>query len=58
MPQVSADARVWTVRLQPGIFFADDPAFQGRPRELVAADYVYAYKRFFDPATRARPTRS
>jgi hypothetical protein len=38
----------------PGIFFADDPAFQGRPRELVAADYVYALKRFADPRTRVR----
>ena len=51
MPEVSDDFRVWTVRLQPGIFFADDPAFKGKPRELVAADYAYAFKRFYDPAT-------
>ncbi len=49
LPEVSADARVFTVRLKPGIFFADDPAFKGRRRELVAADYVYAIKRFYDP---------
>ncbi len=49
LPEVSADGRVFTVRLQPGIFFADDPAFKGRPRELVAQDYVYALKRFYDP---------
>ena len=49
MPEVSADGRAFTVRLQPGIFFADDPAFSGRPRELVAQDYVYALKRFYDP---------
>ena len=30
MPQVSADFRTWTVRLQRGIFFADDPAFGGK----------------------------
>ncbi|HEX6707615.1 MAG TPA: ABC transporter substrate-binding protein [Albitalea sp.] len=53
MPEVSADFRVWTVRIRPGIFFADDPAFEGRPRELVAQDYVYSFKRFFDPATRS-----
>ena len=53
LPEVSADYRVWTVRLQPGIRFADDPAFGGRPRELVAQDYVYAIKRFFDPALRS-----
>ena len=49
MPEVSSDGRVFTVRLEPGVFFADDPAFQGKPRELVAEDYVYAIKRFYDP---------
>jgi ABC-type transport system substrate-binding protein len=49
LPDVSADHRVFTLRIRPGIFFADDPAFKGRPRELVAADYVYSIKRFFDP---------
>ncbi|MFM8766581.1 MAG: ABC transporter substrate-binding protein, partial [Rubrivivax sp.] len=49
LPEVSADGRTITVRLQPGIFFADDPAFKGRPRELVSQDYVYAIKRFYDP---------
>jgi ABC-type transport system substrate-binding protein len=53
MPEVSADHRVWTVRIQPGIFYADDPAFGGRKRELVAQDYVYALKRFFDPALKS-----
>ncbi|HSC65231.1 MAG TPA: ABC transporter substrate-binding protein [Caldimonas sp.] len=50
MPEVSADFKVWTVRLQRGIRFADDAAFNGRPRELVAADYVYSFKRIYDPA--------
>lgn len=49
MPQVSDDFKTWTVRLRPGIRFADDPAFKGRKRELVAEDYVYAFKRFADP---------
>jgi ABC-type transport system substrate-binding protein len=49
MPEVSADGRVFTVRLKPGIHFADDAAFKGRRRELVAADYVYALKRYYDP---------
>ena len=53
MPEVSADHTVWTVRIRPGIHFADDPAFQGRRRELVAADYVYSFKRFFDPALKS-----
>jgi len=49
LPEVSADGRVYTLRIRPGIFYSDDPAFGGRRRELVAADYVYAVKRFFDP---------
>ena len=54
MPEVSADGRVFTVRIQPGIFFAHDPAFKGPDgrqvrRELVAQDYVYSIKRYFDP---------
>ena len=50
LPEVSADFRVWTVKIRPGIFFADDRAFKGARRELVAQDYVYAIKRYFDPA--------
>ncbi len=49
LPQVSDDGRRFTIRLQPGIVFADDAAFKGRRRELVAADYVYSIKRFYDP---------
>ncbi len=53
MPEASADFRTWTIRLQPGIFFADDPAFKGQKREMVAQDYVYAWKRFYDPANKS-----
>ena len=49
MPEVSDDFRIWTVRIKPGIYFADDPAFKGKRRELVAQDYVYAFKRVVDP---------
>ena len=46
MPEVVATtSATWTIRLAPGIYFADDPAFKGRRRELVAADYVYSLKR-------------
>jgi ABC-type transport system substrate-binding protein len=49
MPEVSADFKTITLRVKPGIYFADDPAFKGRKRELVAADYVYSIKRHYDP---------
>ena len=53
MPEASADFLVWTVRLRPGIFFADDPVFKGRRRELVADDVLYAFKRVADPANKS-----
>jgi ABC-type transport system substrate-binding protein len=49
MPEVSDDYRSFTLRVRPGILFQDDPAFKGAPRELVAADYVYSWKRIYDP---------
>jgi ABC-type transport system substrate-binding protein len=49
LPEVSSDFRSFIVPIQPGICFADDPALKGQRRELVAADYVYALKRHFDP---------
>lgn len=53
MPEVADDFRTWTVRIQPGIYFQDDPAFKGQRRELTAADYVYSYKRFADPVNKS-----
>jgi len=49
LPEVSADYTTFTIRLRPGIFFQDHPSFNGRRRELVASDYVYSIKRFYDP---------
>jgi ABC-type transport system substrate-binding protein len=49
MPETSADFREFTIRVQPGIYFQDDPAFKGEKRELVAADYAYSFKRIADP---------
>ncbi|MBC8108083.1 MAG: bicyclomycin resistance protein [Anaerolineae bacterium] len=49
MPEVSADFTTITVRIRPGIYFQDHPAFKGQRRELVAQDYVYSIKRFYNP---------
>ena len=38
LPEISDDGRVFTLRIRPGIYFADDPAFKGRRRELTAED--------------------
>lgn len=50
MPVVADDARIYVFKIRKGVFFASDPAFNGKKRELTAADYVYTLKRFKDPA--------
>ncbi|MEO8345530.1 MAG: ABC transporter substrate-binding protein [Betaproteobacteria bacterium] len=53
LPEYSKDGLQWTIRIKPGIYFNDDPAFKGRKRELTAADYIYSWKRVLDPKMRA-----
>jgi ABC-type transport system substrate-binding protein len=53
LPDISPDGKTWTIRVKPGIYFADDPAFKGAKRELTAADYVYSWKRVLDPKMRS-----
>jgi len=49
MPEIGPDGLSFTVPVRPGVFFADDPCFPGgRGRELVAEDFVYAWKRMAD----------
>ena len=49
LPEVSEGGTLYRMRVRPGIYFADDAAFNGRKRELTAEDYVYSIKRVFDP---------
>ncbi|HUL55939.1 MAG TPA: ABC transporter substrate-binding protein, partial [Usitatibacter sp.] len=53
MPTISDDGTLYTMKVKPGIYFADDPAFGGKKRELTAADYVYSIKRLYDPRLRS-----
>ena len=58
LPEISDNYTRFVFRIKPGIFFSDDPAFKGPDgrqiqRELVAADYVYSIKRYYDPKTRS-----
>ncbi len=53
LPTITDGGRVWTMHVRPGIYFADDPAFKGKRRELTAADFVYAWKRLLDPRMRS-----
>ena len=54
LPEVADNFQSFTIRIKPGIYFADDPAFKGPDgrqvkRELTAEDYVYSLKRHYDP---------
>ncbi|MEO8537134.1 MAG: ABC transporter substrate-binding protein [Betaproteobacteria bacterium] len=53
LPQIDDGGRTWTIRVRPGIYFADDAAFGGKRRELTAADYIYSWKRLLDPRMRS-----
>ncbi|MBK9575302.1 MAG: hypothetical protein IPO43_22790 [Rhodoferax sp.] len=53
MPEISDDYRTYTIKIKPGIYFADDPAFGGKKRELTAQDFAYSYKRIFDPKSKS-----
>jgi ABC-type transport system substrate-binding protein len=52
-PQITDGGRTFTVKVRPGIYFADDPVFKSKKRELTAEDYVYTIKRIFDPKVRS-----
>jgi ABC-type transport system substrate-binding protein len=53
LPEGNKEGTEWTIRVKPGIYFTDDPAFKGKKRELTAADYAYTFKRMLDPAVRS-----
>jgi len=53
VPEPEEGGTRYTFRIRPGIYYADDPAFRGRKRELVARDIEYTIKRYRDPKNRA-----
>ncbi|HLW12372.1 MAG TPA: ABC transporter substrate-binding protein [Casimicrobiaceae bacterium] len=53
LPVVADAGKRYTFKLKKGIYFAADPAFKGKRRELVVADYIYAIKRLVDPKNRS-----
>lgn len=54
MPEISNNYKTWTVKIKPGIIFADDPAFGGQKREVTAQDVVYTYQRHYDPKNKSQ----
>jgi ABC-type transport system substrate-binding protein len=53
LPEASDNGATYLCRVRKGIFFTPDPAFKGKPRELVAADYAYSLRRLLDPALKS-----
>jgi ABC-type transport system substrate-binding protein len=53
MPEISDGGKTYTFHLKKGIYFAPDPIFKGKKRELTAIDYSYSIKRLLDPANRS-----
>ena len=53
LPAVEDAGKRYTLNLRKGIYFAADPAFKGKRRELTAVDYVYAIERLVDPKNRS-----
>lgn len=53
LPEVLEGGKVYVFRIRKGVYFSDDPAFEGRRRELTAADYAYSIKRLADPKLRS-----
>ena len=53
MPVISDQARTYVFKIRRGIYFAPDPVFKGKARELTAEDYAYTIKRFRDPANKS-----
>jgi ABC-type transport system substrate-binding protein len=53
LPVIGEQGLRYTFKIRPGIYFTPDPAFQGKPRELTAADYIYSHKRLYDPAVKS-----
>jgi ABC-type transport system substrate-binding protein len=50
MPVVGDQGKSYLCRIRKGVYFTDDPAFEGKRRELTADDFAYAFKRVLDPA--------
>jgi ABC-type transport system substrate-binding protein len=53
LPEITDDGKTYTLKIRRGVYFSPDPVFKGKKRELTAEDFVYSFKRFADPKTRA-----
>ncbi len=54
LPEVSSDGLTHTIKIKSGVLYHDNAAFpEGKGRELVAEDFLYAWKRLADPTNQS-----
>jgi ABC-type transport system substrate-binding protein len=56
MPEMADGHTRYTIRLRRGVHFQDDAAFAatgGKGREVTAEDWIYTFKRLYDPALKS-----
>jgi ABC-type transport system substrate-binding protein len=53
MPTVEDNGLSYTFHLRQDVYFTADPAFKGARRQATAQDYVYSFKRLYDPALKS-----
>jgi ABC-type transport system substrate-binding protein len=53
MPTVEDGGLSYTFHLRQDVYFTPDPVFKGARRQATAQDYVYSFKRLYDPALKS-----
>jgi ABC-type transport system substrate-binding protein len=53
MPTVEDGGLSYTFHLRQDVYFTADPAFKGARRQVTAQDYLYSFKRLYDPALKS-----
>jgi ABC-type transport system substrate-binding protein len=53
MPEVTDGGKTYTFHLRQDVYFTPDAAFKGAKRQVTAADYVYSFKRLYDPTLKS-----
>lgn len=52
-PKIENDGLKYTIKIKPGVFYHDDPSFKGKPREVIAQDFINQLKRVAYPGTQS-----
>jgi ABC-type transport system substrate-binding protein len=53
MPTVEDGGLSYTFHLRQDVYFTPDPAFRGARRQATAQDYLYSFKRLYDPGLKS-----